>query len=409
MEQRRERDVRDLSGLRIQEQERGEHGLSKGIIALLIIAISALAGVTAWVVFRNRVVQVEVVVARAAAASGGPVMLNASGYVTPRQRATVASKVTGQVKAIMVEEGMLVEKDQILALLDDADAKLQLEAARTAKDVAQAAIQDITVNLENAQRELHRIRGLRSGGFASEQELDAATTAVDSLKAKLKLAQEQVRAADAQKAVAQQSLDNYTVRAPFSGVVVSKDAQVGEMISPISSGGYTRTGIATIVDMNSLEIEVDVNESYIARVTSEQRAEAILDAYPEWRIPARVRAIIPTADRQKATVKVRLNFDSLDARILPDMGIKVTFFGEELPDNSAEVPKALIPQACVQELEGKPVVFVVRDGKVERRAIKTGRPRAGDVEVIAGLNPGDKVVLKAPTALADGQEVSIKP
>jgi RND family efflux transporter MFP subunit len=232
--------------------------------------------------------------------------------------------------------------------------------------------------------------------------------AVDSLRARITLAREQVGAAEARVKVAQQDLDNCTVRAPFGGVVVSKDAQRGEMVSPVSAGGgFTRTGIATIVDMESLEIEVDVNESYIARVKTGQPLTAVLDAYPEWQIPAKVRTVIPTADRQKATVKVRAAFDRLDPRILPDMGVKVTFLGEDrsTPSGAARVP---VPKAAVLEEGAAAVVFVHREGRVERRAVRLGDVRGNDREVIAGLSDGEQVVTTGVKELRDGQAVRLK-
>ena len=207
-------------------------------------------------------------------------------------------------------------------------------------------------------------------------------------------------------------MDNCTIKAPFAGIVVSKDAQVGEMVSPISAGGgFTRTGIATIVDMNSNEIEVDVNESYIARVKDGQHVTAILDAYPDWEIPSHVRTIIPTADRQKATVKVRISFDKLDPRILPDMGIKVTFLGDERkeePGKKAAAALPLIPQNAVRDDGGKKIVFLVKDNHLERRAITLGDNRGSDTEVAAGLAVGDVVVVNGPPDLHDGQTVAIK-
>jgi RND family efflux transporter MFP subunit len=242
-------------------------------------------------------------------------------------------------------------------------------------------------------------------GAIGEQVVDQARTTAASFRARIATAEEQVRAADARVRVAQQDVDNTIIRAPFGGIVVSKDAQRGEMVSPVSAGGFTRTGIATIVDMNSLEIEVDVNESYIARVRSGQPVTAVLDAYPEWQIPAKVRTVIPTADRQKATVKVRVAFDRLDQRILPDMGVKVTFLGEEPGTRAAGPAGVLIPRAAVREEGGSQVVFVYRDGQVERRAVRVGQARGGDQEIVAGLSDGERVIVKGLEGLRDGQRV----
>jgi RND family efflux transporter MFP subunit len=239
----------------------------------------------------------------------------------------------------------------------------------------------------------------------SEEALDNAETAVESLEAQVVLARERINATERAVDIARQNVDNCTIRAPFDGIIVSKDAQPGEMVSPISAGGgYTRTGIATVVDMTSLEVEVDVGESYIARVAPGQRVETVLDAYPEWRIPSSVRTVIPTADRQKATVKVRIRFDELDPRILPDMGVKVSFL--ESPPDSAAAPAVLIPRGAVRVDGGLPFVLLVKDGRLERRAIRTGKERGGDVEVIAGLRTGEQVVAAPSEGVREGQRVT---
>jgi RND family efflux transporter MFP subunit len=304
---------------------------------------------------------------------------------------------------------MVVAAGDVLARLDDSDAQRRLVAAQADRDVAAAAVADLEVNLANAERERRRQQGLQAEGVSSEQALDAATTAAASFAARLAVAREQVRAADAALGIARQDIENYTVRAPFAGIVVSKDAQVGEMVSPVSAGGgFTRTGIATVVDMASLEVEVDVNESYIAKVLPGQRVEAVLDAYPDWRIPASVRTVIPTADRQKATVKVRIAFDSLDPRILPDMGVKVAFLADERTGAEASGVRGLVPRRAVREDGGRAVVFVVVDDRLERRAVSTASDRGGELEVLAGLNPGDLVVVGGPADLEDGKRVTAK-
>jgi RND family efflux transporter MFP subunit len=219
-----------------------------------------------------------------------------------------------------------------------------------------------------------------------------------------------VAASEARINEAQQTVDNTVIRAPFEGIVVSKDAQVGEMVSPVSAGGgFTRTGIATIVDMNSHEIEVDVNEAYIARVVAGMPVSAVLDAYPDWQIPSKVRTVIPTADRQKATVKVRISFIKLDPRILPDMGVKVTFLGDEPKQQAGAIePVALIPSAALRDENGSKVVFLLKDNKLERRAVKPGNIRGNDTEIFAGLVPGDMVVIEGPPDLHDGETIQRK-
>lgn len=400
---------RDLSALRISEQARGGKQRRTGTV-VVVGAAAVVALVAAGVALNGRSVEVEVGTVRAVSGeSRAATLLNASGYVTPRRRATVAAKITGRVVEMRAEEGMVVAGGDLLARLDDSDAQRRLAAATAERDVAAAAVADLEVNLANAERERRRQQSLRSEGVASEQALDAATTAVESFAARLAVAREQVRAAEATLGIARQDVENCTVRAPFAGIVVSKDAQVGEMVSPISAGGgFTRTGIATVVDMTSLEIEVDVNESYIAKVLPGQRVEAVLDAYPDWRIPASVRTVIPTADRQKATVKVRISFGSLDPRILPDMGVKVAFLADEKAGADSAAVRGLVPRTAVREEEGRAVVFLVADSRLERRAVATGVDRGGELEIIAGLDPGDTVVVGGPPDLNDGQKVKVK-
>jgi RND family efflux transporter MFP subunit len=398
----------DLSSLRIDDRDRGRGGgRARWVVGAVAALALALAGAAALGVFTRRPV-VETAVARPAAGGGEMALLNASGYITPRLRATIAAKITARVVDVLVDEGMRVQAGQLLARLDDSDARRELLVAETARDATAAQLENLRVNLANAEREWRRQRDLQRGGFTTEEALDQARTTADSLRAQLAALREQVRAADAQVGVARQGVENCTVRAPFAGIVVSKDAQVGEMVSPVSAGGgFTRTGIATIVDMASLEIEVDVNESYIARVVPGQRVDAVLDAYPEWHIPAKVRTIIPTADRQKATVKVRIALDRLDPKILPDMGVKVSFLGEEDAGAKQRVG-VLVPAPAVHQEAGRAVVFVVRNGVLERRAVSLGAGTGSDVDVTAGVAAGEEVVIEPATGLRDGLAVKVK-
>ena len=398
----------DLSALRIDERARrsprrfGWRAISVAVVVVLAAAIGL------FFALGEKAPEVEVATVRADK-GGRAALLNASGYITPRQRATIAAKITARVNEIYVDEGMQVEPGQVLAKLDDSDARARLTSAMAERDATAATLGDLRVNLDNAERELRRVDELWERKLVAEQTRDQARMAVDSLKARLVVAREQVSAAEARVKVAQQDLDNCTVRAPFGGVVVSKDAQRGEMVSPVSAGGgFTRTGIATIVDMASIEIEVDVNESYIARVKTGQPVTAVLDAYPDWQIPAKVRTVIPTADRQKATVKVRATFDRLDPRILPDMGVKVTFLGEERSVPAEAAGRVLVSRAALVEEGGTTAVFVHKDGKVERRAVRLGQVRGNEHEVVAGLSDGDQVVTTGAKQLRDGQSVRVK-
>jgi RND family efflux transporter MFP subunit len=400
----------DLGSLRIQDGQRkgGKTGKRIGLVLLVLALLAGIAAAAAYA-FRNTKPAVDVATAAKAEAGGRQALLNASGYVTPRRRATIAAKITGRVTSVHFDEGTHVREGQLLATLDDSDVERALESAKADRDTSQAAIADYEVQLKNAQTELGRAQKLQAAGVETQQALDTATMAVDSLKAKIALAKQQVVGAKSRIDEAQQAVDNTVIRAPFAGIVVSKDAQVGEMVSPVSAGGgFTRTGIATIVDMKSLEMEVDVNEAYIARVTQGQRVKAFLDAYPDKELGGYVRTVIPTADRQKATVKVRITFDKIEDFILPDMGIKVTFLGEEERKKpGGPVPVAIVPQGAVRNDGDQKIVFLLKGDHVERRAVSVGGTRGTDAEIMAGLVPGDSVVVKAPENLKDGQAVQV--
>ena len=407
----------DLGSLRIHDGQRSKTGMGKRIVYAAIPVLLFAGIVVAAFAFRNQKAVVEVAAASRADSAGPQTALNASGYITPRRRATIAAKITGRVTGVFFDEGTRVREGQLLATLDDADAKRALDSAKADRDAAHAAIADYEVQLRNSQILHRRAEQLQQAGVQTQEALDNATTAVDSLKAKIVLARQQVAASEARIGVAQQAVDNCTIRAPFAGIVVSKDAQVGEMVSPISAGGgFTRTGIATIVDMHSNEIEVDVNESYIAKVAAGQEVTATLDAHPDKPFPAKVRTIIPTADRQKATVKVRITITNLEKYdfILPDMGVKVAFLEHEKPvpkdkgkDKGPEAV-AFIPKSAVRSEAGSSFVFLFHDGKVERRAVKLGTERGTDVAVLAGVLPGDSLVVKGPESLHDGDKVEIR-
>lgn len=402
----------DLGSLRIEDSHRsgGKAGKVLGYASAVIGAVVIIAGLALG--FRNQTPTVEVVTAQKPEIGGRSAILNASGYVTPRRRATIAAKITGRVTGVFFDEGTHVHQGQLLATLDDSDTRRALDSAKADRDSSQAAIADFQVQLRLADIQLQRAEALRKAGVQSQEQLDTASAAADSLKAKIALAKQQVQSSEARIREAQQAVDNCVINAPYDGIVVSKDAQVGEMVSPISAGGgFTRTGIATIVDMNSNEIEVDVNESYIARVKDRQKVTAILDAYPNWEIPSHVRTVIPTADRQKATVKVRISFDKLDPRILPDMGIKVTFLSDEpvkKVDATAPVVAAMLPNEALHDDGGKKIVFLVKNEKLERRAVSVGSIQRTQTEILSGIVAGDAVVVKGPANMQDGQAVQIK-
>jgi len=378
-------------------------GPGKRRLWMLLGAIGVVAAIVFWR-FAGAPVPVQTVMVEAPSADGA--VLNASGYVVARRLATVSSKVTGRISEVLFEEGAAVEEGQVLARLDDATGRADHEVAVRSLEAARRGLREIEVRLADAQKTLDRNRSLVERALVSKSVLDSSEAEVAALQARLAAAGAEVNVAQARVAVSRQSLDDLLIRAPFAGVVISKDAQPGETVSPISAGGgFTRTGIATIVDMESREIEVDVNEAYINRVRDGQRVEAVLDAYPDWKVPGRVISIVPTADRQKATVRVRIGFEQLDPRILPDMGIKVRF----LEDRDAAVPASptLDSRALVRGEDGTSV-WVVRDGKVERRTVKVGEEQDGQVVVLEGLQGGEAVVVEPPQRLRDGAAVELQ-
>jgi HlyD family secretion protein len=397
-------DKETLDGLRINRPTAPGSRVGGGMILVVVVCLVLIAGVVWWL-NRPKSTAVRTVVAQRAASGGPRTLLNASGYVTARRQSTVSSKVTGKVVEVLVEEGMKVEAGQILARVDPSNVEKGLRLAQAQLEAARKAIDEIQANLEQAERELRRSTELATHKVTSQSVLDQADAEAKSLRARLEKQKADVVVAEREVAQWEQQLDDTIIRSPFAGIVTLKNAQPGEMISPMSAGGsFTRTGICTLVDMNSLEIEVDVNESYINRVEPGQRVEATLDAYPDWHIPAKVIAIIPAADRQKATVKVRVGFEKLDKRILPDMGVKVAFQAAE-GTAAAGQQSVSVPKAAVQQQDGRQVVWVVKDNRVERRAVTVGAGQNNEAVILAGLNGGEHVVIEGPPNLIDGAPV----
>jgi HlyD family secretion protein len=397
-----------LEGLRIDREERGAAGPSRAGLWLTLGILVVLGGIAAtWWFVRTPAATVRVASVQQSGGESAGAVLNASGYVTARREATVSSKVTGKVAEVLVEEGMRFKQGQVLARLDTLTQDASLHLAEAQLDEAKRTLDENEVRLKQAEITKSRQHRLLGAGASTQADVDSADADVETYIARLKLGQQQVEVAAKTVAQRKQDIDDMVIRAPFDGVVTTKDAQPGEMISPVSAGGgFTRTGICTLVDMNSLETDVDVNESYINRVHSGQHAEAVLDAYPDWRIPSTVIAVIPTADRQKATVKVRLAFDRLDPRILPDMGVKVAFLSDE-PSSTPARAEARMPRAAVRQEGGQDVVFVLKGDRVERRAVKIGPAPGTDVTVISGVSPGEQVVIDGPPQLADGAKVVV--
>jgi HlyD family secretion protein len=437
----------DLAALRIDRASREPRGPGWWFWVSLVLVLGAAAGAGWWYLGGPavKVVQAATVQERTSARQNATV-LNASGYVTARRRATVSSKITGKVTAVLVEEGMAVREGQVLARLDDSIARANFVLAQAQLKAAREAVSESEVRLAQAQLTLDRQTRLLNEGVIGKADFDVAQSEVDSLKARIDAAREQAVVAERQLELRQTELDETVIRAPFSGIAISKDAQPGEMVSPVSAGGgFTRTGICTIVDMGSLEIEVDVNESYINRVVPDQQVTATLDAYPDWKIPAKVITVVPTADRQKATVLVRIGFDAsassgsprpldelggvpsqvegratsrgdpsassgaqLDPRILPDMGVKVAFLESVDREASAAPSRLVMPTSARRTIDGTTVVFVIQNDRVERRAVTLGDVDGDVVEVTAGLSAGERVVTDGPADLADGDRVVVR-
>ena len=382
-------------------------------IAGVLVLLAALAAGGWWFLYGGKRFEVEAATASAptGGAAGPGAVLQATGYVTARREATVSAQITGTLTQVLIEEGDRVEKGQVLGTLEDTAQRAALAQAQAGLRAAQAQLAQFQSQLAQSRRDLARAEDLVGRKLVSAQSVEVARTQVETQVSQLETQRKQVELGQAGVQAAQVQLDYCTVRAPFTGMIVAKAAQVGEIISPLSAGGgFTRTGIGTIVDMESLEIEVDVTESYINRVVPQQPTEAVLDAYPDWKIPGHVIAIIPTADRGKATIKVRVALDHKDARIVPDMGVRVSFMeeGNKAAAAPSAPPKgALVPASSVVQRDGKPVVFEISGDKVRLRGVTPMRD-IGDLRLVEGVGVGARVVRDPAAELADGARVEVK-
>lgn len=379
-------------------------GLAIAAVLLVVLAIGGW-----WLFGRDQGIEVRTAPVVAIASGGASAsVLDATGYVVARRMATVSAKVTGKLRQVLIEEGQHVDAGQVMATLDpvDADANRTLAAAQLS--AARSQVGSVQAQLTEAEANARRLSSLVGQQLVSKSQYDQAIAQRDSLRAQLTTAQRNAKVAGDQLAIADNGVDNTVVRAPFAGVVIAKAAQPGEIISPLSAGGgFTRTGIGTIVDMDSLEVEVDVGEAYIGRVQPKMPVEATLNAYPDWKIPGEVIAIIPTADRGKATVKVRVALNVKDPRIVPDMGVRVSFL--EAPQaRSEDNPQGVrVPSAAIVKRGDKDVAFALDDkgDAVEQRTLKTGIALGDDRQVLSGLSAGETVVLDPPDQLQDGGKV----
>jgi RND family efflux transporter MFP subunit len=383
-------------------------GLWIGLAAVAVLLVLAVAGW--WLFGRDKGIEVRTaeVVAIGNAGGGNASVLDATGYVVARRMATVSAKITGKVREVLIEEGQRVEAGDVMARLDpvDADAQRALSASQVA--AAESQIAGTRAQLQEAEANAARLGALARQTLVSRAQFEQAVAQRDALRAQLATVQRNAQVARNSLAIASNGVDNTIVRAPFAGVVIAKAAQPGEIVSPLSAGGgFTRTGIGTIVDMDSLEVEVEVGEAFIGRVKPGMPTETVLNAYQDWKIPGRVIAIIPAADRGKATVKVRVGLDLKDARIVPDMGVRVGFLEAAKPAAANATPGVLVPAAAITQRDGEDIAFAIAGEAVQQRKLTLGRTLGEDREVLQGLSGGDAVVLDPPGQLADGARVRI--
>ena len=398
-----------LEGLRIPRDEQPRPGFRERFLwpSIATLCVAGVLAVLAWAFWPGSAAEVRVQTVRLSSAGGGASVLDASGYVTARRAATVSSKRTGRIRKVLVEEGMAVEEGQVVAELDDAQELAQLRLAEAQLGSARSVLGETRAELHEAGLSFARHSELHARGLASEAELDTARAARDRLSARLESNEAAVTVARRAVAVQRQAHSETVIRAPFAGVVIDKNAQPGEMVSPVSAGGgFTRTGICTLVDMESLEIEVDVNEAYLQRVRPGGAVTARLDAYPQWRIPAEVIAIVPAANREKATVRVRVGILERDPRILPDMGAKVSFIeaGSALPEPGPELIS--VESSALMGSAGDQWLYVAEGEQARRRAVVTGQRDGSRVAILSGLSPGERVILDPPDGLSDGAEIT---
>jgi RND family efflux transporter MFP subunit len=391
----------DLSKLRINRDAPPPAvrlALRRNLILTGVAAVLLIAGFLAW--RRGGVATVQTVVATPISAGGGSsgdagsASITANGYVVARTRASVSAKLAGRIADLRVSEGSTMKKGDIIATLDNADYQAQLAQAQAAEATARADLMEARASLTVAAQDARRLREIRSqdSKAVAEQDFDAAQGRESEAGARVKAAEARIGSARAAAGFAQANLENTVIRAPFSGTVLRKEAEVGEVVAPSVGGGLTRGAVVTMADLTTLEVEVDVNEAYIARVRSEQPARITLDAYPDTAFRGRVRQVVPTADRQRATVQVKVSIVERDPRILPEMGARVDFLDTTHVASGTAAsgqPRFRVPAAAVRELNGQTIVWLVRNGRLESRQVDAGPVSGGFREIRSGLSGGE--------------------
>ncbi|MGA0602809.1 efflux RND transporter periplasmic adaptor subunit [Caulobacter sp. KR2-114] len=375
------------------------------VVALGVLAAGGWLG---WRSMAATTVSVEEVQpAQSGAQVDSASVLDASGYVVAQRQATVASKTIGRITELLIEEGQHVRAGQVIARLDSSNTEAALAQASAQASAAASAREVALVRASSSSRRLERNQKLYNQGYLSDQALDDAKAEADEADKSVVAADRAAQAAAGGARVARQAVDDDVIRAPFSGVVTVKAAQPGEIVSPTSSGGFTRTGICTIVDMDSLEVDVDIAENVINRIEPGMAATVTLNAYPDWRIQGAVIAVVPTADRSKATVSVRVSLPEKDARIVPEMGARVAFHRAETTARPT-APALTVPAAAVHSDGPQDIVFVVKEGRAVRRAVRVGA-RSGERQLIlSGLTLGEQVAVVSSKPLTDGKRVHVE-
>ncbi len=369
-----------------------------------LIAAALLAGGWGWYSWSTAPLAVEVASATTVSSAGAGAILHASGYVVAQRQADVASKATGRLVALYVGPGDPVKNGQILAKIESADVTARLHQAQANTGVARAGLAQARAAADEATLDYDRKRGLRDAELVSAAEFDAAAARHATAQAGVASAQAGVEAAEASARAAVVEVDNTVVRAPFDGTVLTKNADVGEIVAPFGSSSTARAAVVRIADMTSLMVEADVSERHLDQIKIGLRSEMTLDAYPQQRYHGMVETIVPTADRAKATVLTKIRFTDLDARVLPEMSAKVAFLSSEhSPTPSA--PRIMVPDQATVSRDGHRVVFVLRQDRAVQTAIEAGASANGLTEIRNGVAPGDRVILNPPDDLQDGARV----
>ncbi len=407
----------DLSKLRINRDSPSapeRKALTRNLL-LFVVAIIVVVAVIMFMRARNVPLAQVVTVSASSSASGpaaGATSVTANGYVVARTKASVSAKIAGRLAYLSVSEGSIVRRGDVIARLDNADYEAAVAQAQANIASADATVIEARSDRDQLVREANRTSEIRTrnANLISQQDVEVATSRAAQADARLNAAEARKRSAEAGLRMAQANSDNTIIRAPFAGTVLRKDAEVGEVVAPSVGGGLTRGAVVTLADLQTLEVEVDVNEAYIGRIRGSAPTRITLDAYPDTSFRGVVRQVVPTADRQRATVQVKVSILDHDPRILPEMGAKVDFQEPAATGVASAAPKAVIrvPAAAVKTDAGSSVVWVVREGRLARRAVQTGPVSGGFLEVRSGLSGGEQILVGGVDAPVDGMKVKVQ-